>query len=55
MKHDILESIISVALKAGNYIRLYYESGDYGVSAKLDSHDLVTNIDHESQNIIQEE
>lgn len=55
MKHDKLESIISIALRAGNYIRMYYESGDYGISEKMDSHDLVTNIDHEAQKIIQEE
>jgi myo-inositol-1(or 4)-monophosphatase len=55
MKHDKLESIISIALRAGNFIRLHYERGDFGVSEKMDSHDLVTNIDNESQKIIQEE
>ncbi|MDD3656192.1 MAG: inositol monophosphatase family protein [Atribacterota bacterium] len=52
MKYDILESIISVSLKAGNFIRHYYESREFRVSEKKDCHDLVTNVDRESQEII---
>jgi myo-inositol-1(or 4)-monophosphatase len=55
MKYDLLETMITVSLRAGNFIRHYYELGEFGVSEKRDSHDLVTNIDHESQRIIQEE
>jgi myo-inositol-1(or 4)-monophosphatase len=52
MKYDVLESIISVSLKAGNFIRHYYESREFRVSEKKDCHDLVTNVDRESQEII---
>ncbi len=55
MKYDILESLISVSWQAGSYICHYYESREFGVSEKNDSHDLVTNVDRESQRIIQEE
>jgi len=55
MKHDLLESMVSVSLRAGNFIRHHYEGGEFGVSEKKDSHDLVTNVDQESQRIIQEE
>ncbi len=55
MKYDLLESMISISLKAGNYIRHHYEGREFGVLEKKDSHDLVTNIDRESQKIIQEE
>ena len=52
MKYDVLESIINVALNAGNYIGHYYEGRGFKVSEKKDSHDLVTDVDRESQRII---
>lgn len=55
MKYDILESLISVSLKAGNFIRHCYESREFSVSEKKDSHDLVTDVDKESQKIITDE
>ena len=55
MKYDLLESMVSISLRAGNFIRHHYESGEFGVLEKKDSHDLVTNIDRESQRIIKEE
>jgi myo-inositol-1(or 4)-monophosphatase len=55
MTQEVLESIISVALRAGNFVRHHFECGEFDVSEKKDSHDLVTNIDKESQKIIQEE
>lgn len=55
MKHDLLESMIGVSLRAGNRVRHYFEGGEFDVSEKRDSHDLVTDVDRESQKIIQEE
>ena len=52
MKYDILESLISVSLKAGSLIRHYYGGKDFKVSEKKDNHDLVTTADLESQEII---
>ncbi len=55
MRYDVLESLISVSLKAGNFIRHYYENRDFTVSEKNDHHDLVTNVDKQSQKIIVDE
>lgn len=55
MKHDILESMISISLRAGSLVQHYYQSREFGVSIKKDKHDLVTDIDRESQRIIKEE
>ena len=52
MEYDVLESIIGVALKAGSHICHYYGSKDFRVAQKKDNHDLVTNVDLESQKII---
>ena len=55
MKHDVLESIISIAMNAGNHILHYYDNRDFSISEKKDSHDLVTDVDRESQQIISTE
>lgn len=55
MKHDLLETLISISLKAGDMVRHSYEGGEFGIAEKKDSYDLVTNVDHQSQKIIQEE
>lgn len=55
MEYDVLESIIGVALKAGGHIRHCYEGKDFQVAQKTDNHDLVTNVDLESQKIITDE
>jgi myo-inositol-1(or 4)-monophosphatase len=55
MNNDVLESMIGVAMNAGNFVRHYYSSRDFGISEKKDSHDLVTDVDRESQKIISSE
>lgn len=52
MVYDLLESMITAAMNAGNYVRYCYENRDFSVSEKRDSHDLVTDADRESQRII---
>ncbi len=52
MRYDVLESLISIALKAGSLVRHYYGSKDFKVAEKKDNHDLVTDVDLESQKII---
>ncbi len=55
MSYDPLESIISISLRAGHLIRHRFEEGEYSVEEKKDTHDLVTMIDRESQEVIYEE
>jgi myo-inositol-1(or 4)-monophosphatase len=55
MEYDVLESMISIAMNAGNFVGHYYDSRDFSISEKEDNHDLVTDVDRESQRIISAE
>lgn len=55
MKYDVLESMISIAMNAGNFVRHYYDNRDFSISEKEDNHDLVTDVDLGSQQIISTE
>lgn len=52
---DLLESMINASLMAGKIIRYHFEKRELQVTQKGDDYDLVTNVDYESQMIIQEE
>ncbi|MCS7202592.1 MAG: inositol monophosphatase [Dictyoglomus sp.] len=49
---SIFEVMIESAFMAGDILRKYYENGNFVISQKTTSYDLVTTVDKESQEVI---